>query len=88
MQQDDFSSRPTMADDIRLGVDDAEVIASTLPPAPMRGPAERLRSEASHAMECTRGFVEARPVQSMLVAALSGAALAAGLLAVLRPPRF
>ena len=76
-----------MADDIRLGVDDAQVIASTLPPAPLPSKGARLRDEVGHAVESAKGYVGERPLQSMLIAAASGAAITAGLLAFMRSDR-
>ena len=81
------SHRPSGADDVKLGVDDAQVIAKTLPPAPMRGKAARIQSEATHAVERARGYVLERPMQSVLIAAAGGAALTAGLIAFIRGDR-
>ena len=87
MNPDDFSPSPSIADEVKLGVDNAQVIAKTLPPAPMRNRAARLKEEAGHAVEFARGCVIERPVQSVLIAAAGGAALTAGLIAFMRGDR-
>lgn len=79
--------RPSGADDVKLGVDDAQVIAKTLPSTPMRSRAARIQRQANHAVACARGYVLERPVQSVLIAAAGGAALTAGLIAFMRSDR-
>ncbi len=81
------SPRPSGADDVKLGIDDAQVIAKTLPSAPMRSKAVRIQRQANHAIACARGYVLERPMQSLLIAAAAGAALTAGLIAFMRSGR-
>ena len=87
MNPDDFSPRPSIADEVKLGVDNAQVIAKTLPSAPMPNRAGQFKEEASRAMQSARGYVIERPVQSVLIAAAGGAALTAGLIAFMRGDR-
>ncbi len=82
----DFPS-PSGADDVKLGIDDAQVIAKTLPVAPVRSRAERIQRHASDAAESARGFVIERPMQAVLIAAAGGAALTAGLIVFMRNER-
>lgn len=79
--------RPSGADDVKLGVDDAQVIAKTLPSTPMRSKAARLQRQANHAVACTRDYVLERPVLSVLIAAAGAAALTAALIAFMRSER-
>jgi len=82
MNLDNIPPRPTVADEVKLGVDDAQVIAKTLPP--VRSKAARVMDDVDHAVQHARGYVVERPMQSMLIAAAGGAVLAAGLLALAR----
>lgn len=87
MDANEITSKPTVADEIRWDVDDALVIAKTLPPAPAPSTAARLKGQLEHAVEAARGYVIEQPVRSMLIAAAGGAALTALLIASLRADR-
>lgn len=87
MNPNHISPRPSGLDEVKLGVDNAQVISKTLPPAPTRNRAGRLKQEAGHVVERARGHVIERPVQSALIAAAGAAALTAGLLVFMRGDR-
>lgn len=63
--KDPDAPAPTVADDVSAAVDDAEVIAKTLP---LTRPRER-------ALNATRGYVAKHPIPAVLIAAAGGAVL-------------
>jgi hypothetical protein len=78
----DPPAKPVVADEeVRLGIDDAEVIAKTLPAAPPWRLA-RSAQQLDDAMDVTRAYVARKPLHSMLIAAAAGAGLTALALAI------
>jgi hypothetical protein len=68
---------PTVADEASAVVDDEQVISKTLPCTPMPMGAAPLKARVDRALGVTREFVIEQPMQSMLIAAVAGAALSA-----------
>lgn len=87
MDANEITSRPTVADEIRRDVDDAFVIAKTLPAVSAPSQAKRLQREWDDAVEAVRGYVIEQPVRSLLIAAAGGAVLTALLIAYVRGDR-
>ena len=66
--------RPTVADEVNVVIDDAEVIAKTLPANVKRA---SLKDQAHQALCVTRDSVVQHPIEAVLLAAAVGAALSA-----------
>lgn len=71
MNEYGLDARPTVADEMSAVVDDAQVIASTLP----SNPAPTLREPLDRALDATRDFVIRRPMQAMMIAAAASSVL-------------
>lgn len=66
---------PTVADEVSAVVDDAQVIAKTLPAKAACSPAQALKGGFDHALDETRDFVSRQPMQSMVIAAAASSLL-------------
>ncbi|MDR6538656.1 hypothetical protein [Variovorax soli] len=74
---DPDQTSPTIADEGSAVVDDAQVIAKTLPAAPAPTGAARLQGQVDHALDAVRSYVVRQPMQAVAIAALGGAVLSA-----------
>jgi hypothetical protein len=74
---------PTVADEVSAVVDDAQVIARTLPAKAKSSPVVSLRAQLDCALGATRDFVNRQPMQALLITAAASAALT--MLLVSRP---
>ena len=74
---DPSATRPTWADEQSTVVDDGQVIEKTLPVTPEPPIARKLRGQVDKATHHARSYVAQRPLHSTLIAAASGAGLAA-----------
>src|SRR5436190_20675149 len=70
-----FGGAPTVADEASAIVDDAQVIARTLPAKASGSPAQALMGRFDHALDETRDFVSRQPMQSMMIAAAASSLL-------------
>ena len=66
---------PTVADEVSAVVDDAQVIAKTLPANRACSPAHSLMGRLDHALEATRDFVNRQPMQAVMIAAAASSVL-------------
>jgi ElaB/YqjD/DUF883 family membrane-anchored ribosome-binding protein len=64
-----FGAAPTVADEASAVVDDAQVIAKTLPAEASCSDAQALLGRFDRALDETRDFVSRQPMQSILIAA-------------------
>lgn len=70
-----LDATPTIADEVSAVVDDAQVIARTLPAKRPAEPARTLRGLWDQALETTCGFVNRQPMQAVMIAAAASSML-------------
>ncbi|MDM0074868.1 hypothetical protein QTH90_10785 [Variovorax sp. J2P1-59] len=69
-----FDTAPTVADEVSAVVDDAQVIAKTLP-AKLPRRAHTLTERLDHALDATCEFVNRQPMQAVVIAAAASSLL-------------
>ena len=70
-----LDATPTVADEVSAVVDDAQVIAKTLPAKRPSEPAHTLRELWNQALDTTCGFVNRQPLQAVMIAAAASSVL-------------
>jgi len=70
-----LDATPTVADEVSAVVDDAQVIAKTLPAKRLSEPAHTLRGLWDQALDSTCGFVDRQPMQAVMIAAAASSVL-------------
>ena len=77
MISNDTYASPTVADEVSSVIDDAQVIAKTLPATRVPAAPGSLKERMAYALDVLHGYVIRQPVQAMLIAAAGSAALPA-----------
>ena len=75
MNADGLDATPTVADEMSAVVDDAQVIAKTLPSKRLSQPAHGLTGTLDHALSATCDFVNRQPMQAVMIAAAASSVL-------------
>ncbi|MDM0051001.1 hypothetical protein [Variovorax sp. J22R115] len=70
-----LDATPTVADEVSAVVDDAQVIAKTLPAKRLAEPARTLRGLWDQALDTTCAFVDRQPMQAVMIAAAASSVL-------------
>ncbi|MDM0106307.1 hypothetical protein QTH97_15275 [Variovorax sp. J22R24] len=75
MNSQGFDANPTVADEVSAVVDDAQVIAKTLPSRRVSRPTHTLMDIWGHGVDATRDFVNREPMQAVMIAAAASSLL-------------